>query len=256
MSLFNKALASIGIGSAKIDTVLEKGSYTAGELVTGQVKVRGGNINQLVDSIFVSVYTTYVKEADDHKYNAKAAVKQYKVTEPFTILAGETKEFPITFTLPFDTPITIGNTRVWIQTEMDIKNAADPTDKDYIDVKPAPIAAAIINEVQNIGFRIRKVDCEHASHRFRGAYPFIQEVEFIPTSGPFRGKLDELEVMFISQSESHADIILQVDRKARGLGSLFSEALGTDESYVRMTVSSTDIPFLRTKLEQIISKHV
>lgn len=41
MSFFNKMLASIGIGGAKVDTKLEKSAYTAGETIRGQVEIYG-----------------------------------------------------------------------------------------------------------------------------------------------------------------------------------------------------------------------
>ncbi|MNR46493.1 Sporulation-control protein spo0M [compost metagenome] len=62
--------------------------------------------------------------------------------------------------------------------------------------------------------------------------PFVQEFEFVPTS-QFRGQLDELEILFFPD-EDGVDLLLQIDRKARGLAGLFAEATGTDESFVRV----------------------
>ena len=61
MSFFNKMLASIGIGSATVDTKLEKSRYTAGEIIRGNVEVTGGNTDQDVDRIYLTLYTTLVK---------------------------------------------------------------------------------------------------------------------------------------------------------------------------------------------------
>lgn len=41
LSLFNKVLASIGVGAATVDTKLHKSSYTINETVTGVVEVTG-----------------------------------------------------------------------------------------------------------------------------------------------------------------------------------------------------------------------
>ena len=62
MSIFNKVLASVGIGSAKVDTVLEKNLYTAGETVYGKVVIQGGNTEQEIDSINLALKTKYLKE--------------------------------------------------------------------------------------------------------------------------------------------------------------------------------------------------
>ncbi|HWI46805.1 MAG TPA: hypothetical protein VNU45_01105 [Rummeliibacillus sp.] len=47
---------------------------------------------------------------------------------------------------------------------------------------------------------------------------------------------------------------MQVDRKARGLSGLFSEALEMDESYVRFTINQHDIPTLHGTLHKLISE--
>ncbi|TQR20542.1 sporulation protein [Psychrobacillus vulpis] len=256
MSFFNKVLASFGIGGAKVDTKLEKSEYIAGEVMRGKVEVYGGNLEQQIDSIYLTVYTTYIRESDDRKYTDIAPVKKYKVNDPFTIGANETKIIPFSIDLPVETPITIGNTRVWVSTGLDIKNAADPEDKDYIGVRPSKLANQILEVVEQLGFRLRKAECEQASKRIRNQYPFVQEFEFIPTSGVYRGRLDELEIVFLSQSEQSAELLIQVDRKARGFGGFLAEALEMDESHIRLSITTQDLPYLQEKFNQVISKHL
>ena len=256
MSFFNKVLGSFGIGGAKVDTKLERSEYTAGENMKGQVEVYGGKVDQQVDSIYLTVYTTYIRESDDKKYTDVASVIRHKINEPFTIGAGETKSIPFSMVLPVETPITFGNTRVWVGTGLDIKNAVDAEDKDYIDVRPTKIAARILGEMEQLGFKLRKADCEQASRKMRSLHPFVQEFEFIPTSGVFRGRLDELDVVFLSQSEQSADLLLEVDRKARGFGGFLAEALEMDESQIRLSVTTQDLPNLDEKLKQVISNYI
>ncbi len=49
---------------------------------------------------------------------------------------------------------------------------------------------------------------------------------------------------------------MQIDRKVRGLGSLLSEALEMDESFVRFTIRKSDVPNLRGTLQKLITKYV
>ncbi len=42
--MFQKFLASVGIGSAKVDTVLEKDEYIVGEEIVGKVHITGGQL--------------------------------------------------------------------------------------------------------------------------------------------------------------------------------------------------------------------
>ncbi|SDN63086.1 sporulation-control protein [Psychrobacillus sp. OK028] len=252
MSFFNKVLASIGVGGAKVDTKLEKSEFTAGEKMQGVVEVIGGNLEQQIDAIYLTVNTTYIRESNDRKHTDVAAIQKYKVIEPFTIGANEKKVIPFSMTLPEDTPVTYGSTRVWVSTGLDIKNSVDPTDKDYITVRPTRLAGVILEAVEQLGFKLRKVECEKASYKLGSRYPFVQEFEFVPISGFYRKKLDELEILFLSQSTHSAEILMQVDRRARGLGGLLAEALEMDEKFIRMSLNSQDIPTIKDKLKRAI----
>ena len=255
MAFFNKMLATVGIGSANVDTKLEKSFYVAGEVIKGEVEVYGGNVEQQIAAIYLTLYTTYIKEVDDRKYTAKVPIQKNKVNEPFTIGINERKVIPFSFTLPVDSPVTIGNTRVWVATELAIRSGVDSDDKDYIEIRPGKIATKVFEEVQQLGFRLRKVECEQAPSKYRRHYPFIQEFEFVTTSGPFRGKLDELEITFLSQTEQAVDILMKVDRKARGLGGFLAEALDVDETHVRMTITQEELHHVRDMLSRTIAKY-
>ncbi|MCM3724243.1 sporulation protein [Neobacillus cucumis] len=255
MSFFNKVFASVGIGSAEVDTKLEKDTYMPGETVQGVVAIKGGKIDQQIDEIYLALSTTYLRESDDRKYSVTATIDRFRLTTPFTIRANEKRDIPFSFQLPYDTPLSIGRSKVWVTTGLDIKGAVDPSDQDYLKVVPNPLMSAVFNAIDQLGFRIREADCEEAPRRLRGRLPFVQEFEFVPTSGLFRGRLDELEVVFFPAGNGSLDIIFQVDRRARGLSGLFSEALGTDESNVRLTVTNEDIPFLQQKIQNVIQKY-
>lgn len=254
MSLFNKVFASIGIGSATVDTKLERDTLVPGEAVKGIVEVRGGSVEQQIDAIYLSVYTTYLKESDERKYTVNALIDQIRLNEPFVIKSQETKQIPFSFELPLDTPISLGRTKIWVATGLDIKNAVDPTDKDFIKVVPNPLTDAVLKAVNDLGFRLREVECEEAPYRIRKRLPFVQEFEFVPITGSYRGKLDELEIVFFPSSSTITDIYMQVDRKARGLGGFLAEALEMDESHVHFTVSSGDLSTLREKINSVIQK--
>lgn len=217
MSLFNKMFASVGIGAATVDTKLEKDTYMPGETVKGVVEIKGGKVDQQIDEIYLALNTTYLKESDDRKYTVTATIDRFRITTPFTINVNEKREIPFTFQLPYDTPLSIGRSKVWVSTGLDIKGAVDPGDKDYLKVVPNPLMSAVFDAVDSLGFRIREADCEEAPRRLRGRLPFVQEFEFVPVSGSFRGRLDELEVVFFPAGNGGLDLMFQVDRKARGL---------------------------------------
>ncbi len=255
MALFNKVLAQIGVGAATVDTKLVKAQLTAGEKIEGTIEVYGGNTDQNIDCIYLRLYTTYVREVDDKKIKENVVLNSFKINDLFTIQPGETKAIPFSFDLPIDTPVTMGNTRVWVTTGLDIKNAIDPRDIDYVEVLPNPIIHASINAMSEIGFRLRQVECEEAPHRLRRRLPFMQEFEFVPTKGAFYGKLDEVELTFLPDGFNRFEVFMEVDRRARGIAGLFAEALDMDESIVRFHVTDQEIPKLKQMFQDVIQRY-
>lgn len=236
--MFNRFLASIGIGSATIDTLLEKAHYAQGEEVKGLVRIRGGSVPQDISAIHLSLMTEYIRESNDHKYREQAGIARIAVSHPFKLEAGETREVPFAFRLPEDTPLTFRNVPVWIKTELDIRGAVDPSDHDRIEVLPGYETNVVLEALDELGFRLRKADCEY-SRRFGTRLPFVQELEFVPTAS-FRGALDELEVVFRPVPDG-VELLLEIDRRARGLASMFAEALSLDESVVRVSFSGREL---------------
>ena len=252
--MFKKLLSSVGIGAAKVDTQLTKTNYVVGEKLEGVVLIQGGQTEQEIGSIYLSLLTEYEDEFNDTKVTRTAVIDKFELLHAFKIGVNETKEVPFSFTIPNETPATLGKTNVWVQTGLDIKMAVDPQDRDYIRINPHPLVAEFLQAVENLGFRLRKVDCEKASMAFRNRLPFVQEFEFKPYRGEFAGRLDELEAVF-TVSDHQVDVVLQVDRRARGFGGFLSEALEMDESYVRFSYSRADVPALPQTIAGIIRRY-
>lgn len=255
MSFFDKILASVGIGAAKVDTILNNDRLIAGDEVSGKVVIQGGKIEQEIDEIYLKLITRYERERDDKKIKEECIIGKFRLTDKFTVGANEKKEVPFSFILPIDTPVSYGKTRVWVETGLDIKNAIDPSDRDYMDVHPSALMNQLIHSITDLGFRLREVDCEAAPYHLRRRLPFVQEFEFVATKGEFRGRLDELEIVFLETSEDHLEILLQVDRRPTGLGSLFSEMLNLDETHLRLTITKDDSQNIKEKILQILRKH-
>ncbi|MED2974780.1 sporulation protein [Fictibacillus sp. B-59209] len=239
MSFMNKMLASVGIGAATIDTILTKNRFIPGEEVSGTVQITGGKAAQPIGSISIFLMTEYIRESDDKKYREQSAVARHRVSDSLIIQPGEMKKIPFSFRIPFDVPLSIGHTPVWLKTGADIKNAVDPSDKDYITVNPGPLVRRAMEAIEGLDFVLRQTTCEAASRYISGRLPFIQEFEYVPT-GMFRGKLDELEAVFLSDGSS-LEIILEIDKKARGLFGMLEEAMDMDEKHVRLAFTEREL---------------
>lgn len=238
MSLFKKVLASVGIGSAKVDTRIASTQIEVGGELRGVVEIQGGQLEQKIDRIYLYLKTQYMKEQNDRKVAVQAEIARFLITEGFLLQPGERRDIPFCFIVPDHTPVTLQRAPVWIETGLDIKNAIDPTDHDHIQVLPHKHMQVVLNALHELGFRLREVSNEYAPRLGRGL-PFVQEFEFVPTTH-FRGVLDELEVMFYVQGDD-LELLLQIDRKARGLSGLLAEALDLDESFVRLTISGGEL---------------
>ncbi|WP_054955355.1 sporulation protein [Paenibacillus dakarensis] len=102
-------------------------------------------------------------------------------------------EIPFAFPLPLETPLTLSRQPVWLRTGLDIENAMDPKDRDFIEVTPHPYAAVVFDAVSELGFRFKSATCEYNSRMGLGI-PFVQEIEFYP-GHEFADRVKELELI-------------------------------------------------------------
>lgn len=257
MSFFKKVLASVGIGSATVDTQLYTERLAAGEEVSGVVVITGGQVGQQVDNLYLFVKTQYVREVNDSKVTDVAIIDKILVSRTFTLAPNERREIPFRFRLSDKTPITLHRTPVWIETGLDIKNAVDPTDRDMIEVLPHSHMSTVLDALEQLGFRLREITNDY-SPRLGQGLPFVQEFEFVPTSGPFRGLLDELEVLFFLKGDD-LELFMEIDRRARGVRGMWEERLNMDESHIRFTIQGDQLRrgsgYIAEQLQQLIRKY-
>jgi sporulation-control protein len=249
---FGRLLSSIGVGAATVDTRLERDELVPDEEVRGIVEVKAGDSEQEVSGIRLEVQTYYKRKSGDNTVTETGTIEHFPVSGHRTIEANSREEIPFSFRLPYDTPLTLGRSSVWIRTALDVRMAFDPSDSDVVTVRPNPAMQSVLDSMQSLGFRMREAENEELPRRLRRRLPFGQELEFVAGSGEFRGRFDEVELlMFLS--EDSVDLILQIDRRARGLSSFLSEAIGTDESYAHLTVPEGATPSeIREALAQTI----
>lgn len=253
MSFFNKMLARVGVGAAKIDTVLEQNEYVPTGEVHGKVYIQGGNVDQEVGSIYIEVMTRYIREQDDKKHEVNYAIARHRVSDKMLVKSGQKTEVPFAFLLPAQTPLTIGNQKVWLHTGLDIEMSVDPTDQDYISVHPHPYMSTVLDAAELLGFRFKASTVEYASRAPFGV-PYVQEIEFHP--GPqFSGRVNELELMMAFSGDG-LQVLVEVDRRGRGLGGFFANAFDMDERRSWLNLSSSELRrgpnFVADRLAELI----
>lgn len=259
MSVFKKFLASVGIGAAKVDTHLAQNSLCPGEMLAGEVYIRGGDVTQEIDDIYLKIATEYEREYEqgdkERTICEECVLVKYLLSERFSLQPQEEKIIPFSLQLPYETPLTMGRQPVYLRTGLDIKQAINPKDRDEIAVKPHPLMQGVLEAIENLGFHLREVDCEYAPHSYR-TYPFVQEFEFRPT-GKYRNHLDELEVIFALNSDQ-LEVLLQIDKRARGFKGWLNEALDLDEHYDRFYVTQSNLyrEGIAAKIDSILQNHL
>lgn len=258
--MFKKLLSSIGIGAATVDTRLAENSCFPGGTLDGVVHIKGGSIEQSVDRIYIFFNTLYKHEVNDKTTYSTFTIEKILLNEaPFMIGPDEVKEIPFTIEVPFNTPISVSQSKTWIETGLDIAQAVDPKDEDSILVKPNREQQVVLDVLDAIGFRLKKADTEMLPARHRsGRLPIAQELEYSPNGTSFGRRLDELEVILL-QDETKLDLLIQVDKSVHSLGSLFADLTGTDESTHRLSYSEADLSSperIRHDIESLIERSI
>lgn len=216
MGFFDKMLSTVGIGAAKVDTVLNSSLTKPGGLISGVVHVKGGNVDQDISDIDVSLMVDVKVESDDLTYYEPNLIYKHRVTGSFKIHKGENRQFPFEFNVPLEVPITVlgpyklSNIKLYVKTDLDIENALDKADKDYLEIEPLPTMVNFLNAIVNLGFAFHKADVEKG--RLPGSnYHFFEEIEFYGSRSRFP-KIKELEVTFLA-NPNEVNVILEMDKK-------------------------------------------
>ena len=256
--MFKKILSQIGIGAATVDTRLEQEHCEPGGTIQGVVHIKGGNVDQEIARIYLAFNTQYKQEVGDSKTFTTFTLDRFVLNEaPFTIEAGVEREIPFTLQVPFNTPLSVSQSKSWIETGLDIAQAVDPSDHDAVVVKANDYQSVILEAMEDLGFRLKKADTEKLPGRLRKDLPIAQELEYSARGTHYAHKLDEIEVILL-QDRSGIDIVLQIDRRAHSLGSLFSEMAGTDETMTKLSLSNQELTnpsLVKQRLADLIERH-
>jgi len=231
--LLNKVLSSIGIGSAKVDLILPKNNYRAGERIEGILKVQGGIAEQEVNKIYVQLVVQSKYKAGDEVKEVNKILDHAVLTEGFKISQEEQeREIPVSYLLPEDIPVTTGATQFFLTTGMDISRAVDPRDNDPVEILPGQRLEIVMKALEKeLGFRKKR-----GTGAFNGRY---QEFEYWPSKF-MKGRLDELEVIY-QVREDGIGLIMQIDKKTGGLLGGLLDDLDLDERNVACLIKNNQI---------------
>lgn len=219
---FKKLFASVGVGSASVDTVLHEPNVVPGGVVQGEVRIEGGSVAQEIQGLSVGLMARVEVETNDGEMKQNIEFGRQQLGGALTLREGEAHTVPFQMPVPWETPITmflgqpLRGMSLGVTTELAIARAVDSSDLDPVNVHPIPAQQAILDAFGTLGFRFKSADMEKG--RIRGTrqqLPFYQEIEF-KAPEQYRG-LSEVELSFVADDQE-MDVVMEMDKK----GGLFS----------------------------------
>lgn len=243
-------LRAFGVGGPTIDAVLDTDRVQPGGPLSGTLHIRGGDPSQVAQKATLELVARVEKKMGDEEYQADEVIAGVSIPGPIQL--GRDYSFPFRMDLPPHTPVTTlgGRNMVWLRSGLDVPWAMDPSDKDALQVYPNPAQTSVLQAMESLGFRLYKVDIDARSSWF--GRKWVQEFEFRP-GGHGRSRYDEVELVFEGQHGHQVDLMLQLDRSARGFGGFLMEISGTDESWHRVTVDGSSPQAAAASLSRVIA---
>ncbi|WP_338754322.1 sporulation protein [Bacillus sp. FJAT-52991] len=134
--MWKKFLSSIGIGSVKIDTVIPKRHFIAGEVVDGEVIITGGQVAVPIQSVVLQIVYQFEEIRDDSDFSIhEKELNQLTIHLDKEILSGETVVLPFQLPLEQHCPVTEEKKQTFLRTTAIIPQSVDATDQDEIIIK-------------------------------------------------------------------------------------------------------------------------
>ena len=174
--MFKKILATVGIGAAKVDTILQTEHLQPGQKFSAEILIQGGDVEQEISGLDLALMTKVKVEGEDGDYFTNHVIESWHIVDKCTVAAGELKSIPFEARLHSETPITelnqgLNQTQVWLATGLNIDMALDPTDKDPIYVYPNDAVRTFMQAMERCGFSLVKSDVENNLIYLRGSIP-------------------------------------------------------------------------------------
>jgi len=217
-------LRAFGVGGPTVDTVLTNPNVRPGEMLSGEVRIAGGDHPAEIDHVTLALLTRVEVESGDNEYNTNMEFHKFSVGQRIMAQPHQNLSLPFQVPVPFECPLNVvggmqlSGMQLGLRTELEVRGAVDPGDLDPIWVHPLPSQDAVLQAFGHMGFRFTKADNERG--RIYGVpqqLPFYQEIEFYPPSAYAHG-INQLELTFIPTPQ-RLQVILEIDKR----GGMFSE---------------------------------
>ncbi|WP_027408827.1 sporulation protein [Anoxybacteroides tepidamans] len=128
--LLRKMMSKLGVGSAYVDLLLNKNVLKPGDMIDGQLYIRGGTVDQKIMKLDVDFVCKMLREGKEED----TVIATIPVAGEFMIEAEQKKFLPFCYRIPEHiTPSQPGVSYRFI-TRLHIEDAIDTLDFDYIQI--------------------------------------------------------------------------------------------------------------------------
>ncbi len=128
--LLRKYLSLLGVGSAKIDLILEKETYRPGDSVKGYFLITGGTIEQKIKQIDCDLVQT------DKKQGIEKIIKTTSIQNSAIISSEESNKIPFVFQLPVTVSVSSKVISYRFTTRLTFYKGLESRDQDFIKIIP------------------------------------------------------------------------------------------------------------------------
>ncbi|MFG3441131.1 sporulation protein [Nonomuraea sp. NPDC047897] len=234
--VFKRMLGAFGVGAPSVDTVLTTPRTQPGGMLTGEVRLNGGDFDAEIEHITLGLVARVEFEHGDGEGAGVGEFSRAQVSGPFVLRKGEVRSIDFSIPVPWEAPVSeiggqhLNGMALGVRTELAIAKAIDKGDLDMVAVEPLPSQLRILQAFLQLGFHFKSADLE-AGHIYGSSQqlPFYQEIEFYPPP-QHAGVVGEVELTFIA-NPGGLEVILEADKRAGRYG---GDAIG------RFTISHDD----------------
>ncbi|OEF48283.1 hypothetical protein A1OW_15740 [Enterovibrio norvegicus] len=261
MGWLQKTLARVGVGGAKAEVSVERDDIQQGQSVTVTLIVHGGEAMQQIDKISFDLCCDFMGWEEVRGAGEQGRKKQrrrithkllsWSLSDAFELSKGESRRFETELNVPAETPLSMGDCNVWLETSLDIPMAKDPSTKTPLTIKPSLHLNAVFDVLEAHGLRIEKADCEQDERNPRS---FEQVFSWMPVSGAYEGIWRKLDVV-VTHKDNALDIGMTVHRQGEGLGDMVGRLVGANKLERSLDVSLDDsVEHVQVALNNVLQK--
>jgi sporulation-control protein len=239
--------ARFGVGAATVDSK-PLSVATAGASTNIEVEVEGGAAAQTVTGVDLSLRTSY--STSDGA--AVGVIETYSFDRDFRIDPSDEESLELSIDVPAQTPVTMGWTDVWIETNLDLAWALNREDTCYLTVEPTARMDAVFDALAHLGFELHSALPEaNSGGFFAERLSYTQRFSFVPQRGPYWETINELVVTF-EPVAGGLEVQLGIDYESERLTDLG----GIVDRHDQFTVTSTDVATITEQLRTNVDAQV